>query len=59
MTTKKPNPKPPPDDPEESARFIEAAKSLDVDKDRAAFGRAFKRVIPRKSTNAKGPKQLR
>jgi len=43
----KPKPKPPPDDPEQSARFVETAKDL-----KAASGdefvRAFKKIVPKK-----------
>ena len=41
-------PKPPPDDPEQSARFVETAKEVEADKSGAAFGRAFKKVLPKK-----------
>jgi hypothetical protein len=43
----KPKPKPPPDDPEQSARFVEAAKALGADST-GAFSAAFKIVVPKK-----------
>jgi hypothetical protein len=43
MTTK---PKPKPDNPEQSARFIEAAKRAEVDGDK--FDAAFKKLVPEK-----------
>ena len=46
-------PNPPPDDPEESARFVETAKALEADKGKAAFGRAFKKVIPKGPTGVR------
>ncbi|HEY1752026.1 MAG TPA: hypothetical protein VGG29_12230 [Caulobacteraceae bacterium] len=45
MATK---PKPKPDDPKQSARFIEAAKVAGVDASGEAFGKAFKKVVPEK-----------
>jgi hypothetical protein len=41
MATK---PKPKPDDPKQSKRFIEAAKEIEADEDPKAFERVFKRV---------------
>lgn len=43
-------PKPKPDDPAQSARFIEAAKALEVDETGEAFDKAFKRIVPEKRT---------
>jgi len=40
--------KPPPDDPKQSARFVETAKSTDADISGKAFARVLKRVIPKK-----------
>lgn len=49
-------PKPRPDNPEQSARFIEAAKAAQVDETGEAFERAFKRIVPPKI--ARSPKAL-
>ena len=49
MTTK---PKPKPDDPAQSARFIEAAKRAEVDPSGEAFDKAFKRIVPEKRKGA-------
>jgi hypothetical protein len=46
-------PKPQPDDPAESKRFVDMARELGADeteKGREAFERAFKKVVPRTST---------
>lgn len=43
-------PAPKPDNPEQSKRFIEAAKKAEADKDPEAFERAFKKVV-RSSAN--------
>ncbi len=40
-------PKLQPDDPKQSQRFFETAKTLEVDESGKAFGRAFKKVIPK------------
>jgi hypothetical protein len=48
MTTKTKKPKPPPDDPEESARFVETAKQIESDLSGKTFTRVFKRLIPKK-----------
>jgi hypothetical protein len=45
MTTKKS--KPPPDDPEESARFVETATALGAG-DSTAFARAMKKIVPKR-----------
>jgi hypothetical protein len=42
-----------PDDPAQSARFIEAAKSLGVDESGEAFKRALDAVLPRKVARKK------
>jgi hypothetical protein len=39
-------PKPKPDNPEQSARFIEAAKAAGVDETGKAFEAAIKRIAP-------------
>lgn len=38
-------PKPPPDDPEQSKRFIKAAREIGTDESPEAFERVFKRII--------------
>jgi hypothetical protein len=38
-------PKPPPDDPEQSKRFIEAARELGTDESPEAFERVFRKVV--------------
>jgi hypothetical protein len=52
-------PKPQPDDPAESKRFIDMAHELGADeteKGREAFERAFTKVVrPRKSDREQGP----
>ncbi len=40
--------KPPPDNPDQSKRFVDTAKALDVDESGKAFARAFKVVVPKK-----------
>jgi hypothetical protein len=37
-------PKPPPDDPEQSKRFIEAAREIGTDESPEAFERVFRKV---------------
>jgi hypothetical protein len=50
-------PKLPPDDPEQSKRFIEAAREAGTDESPEAFERVFRRIIvPRR---ASAPKQRR
>lgn len=51
MVTK---PKPKPDDPEQFARFLEAAKAAGVDESGETFERAFKKVVPEKRATPKG-----
>ena len=48
-------PKPKPDDPEQSKRFIEGAREAGVNEDPKAFERAFKKVVRSK----KGDSRLR
>lgn len=44
-------PKPKPDDPEQSKRFIEMAREIGVDESEGAFERALKKVArPKKPT---------
>jgi hypothetical protein len=43
--TRKPTPKP--DDPEQSKRFIEAAKKAEADESKEGADRAFKKVAPK------------
>ena len=38
------NPKPPPDDPEQSKRFVEIAREVGAEGTKEDFDRAFKRV---------------
>ena len=40
-----PRPKPKPDDPAQSARFIEAAKRAEVDQTGEGFEKAFKKIV--------------
>lgn len=44
--------KPKPDDAEQSARFIEAAKAAQVDETGEAFERAMKVIVPEKTRPA-------
>jgi hypothetical protein len=44
VESKKPN-KPPPDDPEQSKRFVETAKELSDDKSASLVSEAFKRLL--------------
>lgn len=39
--------RPPPDDPKQSARFVETAESLQAEKG-VAFGKAIRAVLPRR-----------
>jgi hypothetical protein len=41
-------PKPAPDDPEQSKRFIEIARERETDESREAFDKAFKKIVPPK-----------
>jgi hypothetical protein len=49
-------PAPPPDDPEQSKRFEEAARELDVDESGEAFERLLDTVLP-KPPQPEDPKQ--
>lgn len=40
--------KPAPDDPKQSARFVETAKGLGADTSGAEFKRVFKKIVPKK-----------
>jgi len=44
-------PKPPPDDPEQSKRFVETAKALGTDASGTAFSKEFKKIVPIKATS--------
>lgn len=52
MTTK---PKPKPDDPAQSKRFIDTARELETDDDPEAFERVFKKVAHARSAPPDGP----
>lgn len=41
-------PKPKPDDPEQSRRFIETARERETDESQDAFDKAFKKIVPPK-----------
>jgi hypothetical protein len=49
---KKHKPKPPPDDPEQSARFVETAKAAGATSG-GEFARVFKKIIPKKQAKSK------
>jgi hypothetical protein len=51
------NRKPPPDDPEQSKRFIKAARELGTDETGEAFERVFKKVALPKNGKPKPPKR--
>jgi hypothetical protein len=40
---------PKPDDPEQSRRFVEAARQIEADETGEAFDRAFRKIVPPKS----------
>jgi hypothetical protein len=47
-------PKPPPDDPEQSKRFIEAAREIGADESPEAFEEVFRKVVrPKKGVHKK------
>jgi hypothetical protein len=46
-------PKPAPDDPPQSQRFIDAAKEAGVDASGDGFDKAFKKIVPAKSRPAR------
>jgi hypothetical protein len=48
-------PKPPPDDPEQSKRFIEAAREIGTDERPEEFERVFKKVALSKRAHSKPP----
>jgi hypothetical protein len=53
-------PSPPPDDPEQSKRFIDAARAAGTDDDPEAFERVFEKVVRRKPatpSTARGAKK--
>jgi hypothetical protein len=50
--TRKPQPKQ--DDPEQSKRFLDAAKEAGAENDVGAFERAFSMINVRKATSSKG-----
>lgn len=50
-----PKPVPPPDDPEQSKRFIETAKQIEADEDPKAFDQTFGKVAKPKAVGTKGP----
>lgn len=50
--TRKPERKP--DNPEQSKRFIEAAKKADADETEAGADRAFKKIVSSKGVNSQG-----
>jgi hypothetical protein len=45
--------KPPPDNPEQSKRFIEAAREIGADESPEAFERVFKKVVRQKPAKPK------
>jgi hypothetical protein len=47
-------PKPKPDDPAQSKRFIKAARELGTDESGTAFERVFKKVVPPKRAKPTG-----
>jgi len=49
-------PKPPRDNPEQSKRFIEAAREIGTDESPEEFERAFEKVV-RKTPRAKAPQR--
>jgi hypothetical protein len=49
--TRKPHPKP--DDPEQSKRFIEAAREAEADESEAGADRAFKKVVSSPQANTR------
>ncbi len=49
-------PNPPPDDKEQSKRFLEAALAVDADKTGANFKRAVQIIIPAANKKSKLPK---
>jgi len=43
---------PKPDDPEQSRRFVKAARQIEADETGEAFRRAFEKIVPPKSSSA-------
>lgn len=43
------------DDPEQSARFVEAAQKAEVDEKPGAFEKVFKKIVPSKKTSRPRP----
>lgn len=43
---------PKPDNPEQSKRFVEAAREIEADESGEAFRRALKRIVPPKSSRS-------
>lgn len=52
-------PNPPPDDAEQAARFIEAAKALETDKTGKAFTRALDVIVPSKDPKKKPKSKIK
>ena len=48
----KPPPAPKPDDPEQSKRFVETAREIGADETGEAFRRAFRKIVPPRSSPA-------
>ena len=46
-------PAPKPDDPDQSKRFIDAARQIEADETGEAFRRAFEKIVPVKSVAPK------
>jgi hypothetical protein len=58
----KPQPKrknPKPDDPEQSKRFIEAARQTEVDETGEAFRQVFEKIVPPKNPPKRQSKDFR
>ncbi len=47
------DPKPKPDDKEQSKRFIEKAREIEADECGEAFERAFKKILPEKTPKSR------
>ena len=45
---------PKPDDPEESKRFVDMAREIEVDENPEAFDKAFKKFVSRQEKNSQG-----
>ena len=43
---------PKPDDPEQSRRFVEAARQIEADETGEAFARAFRKIVPSRTTTS-------